>query len=171
MINQKANPLLIQTEQKVREGLPPESVSAFERIVTAGVKVLDSEQSQKLVVEQLKIQADPADIAGAGVAKLMGVLISESKGSMLSKPVVKATMSAATVLLCESLDRMEELGMIQVTNDTLSAAMQSMSSAILQMLGATPEKLGAMAKAKGQQMPEMTPAPTEQPPQPLIGAQ
>ena len=169
MINKNANPLLVKTEQAVMAKLAPDQRKAFQKIMTAGLRVLDSEQSHKLVAGQLKQNADPADIAGVGVAKLLGVLINQSKGTM----PMKAAMPAATVLLLESLDRLEELGKIEITNDTLAAAMQSMSSAIMQLFGVTPQKMDAMMKAKQGQAPEAQPAapePAQASPRPLIGA-
>jgi hypothetical protein len=171
MINQKANPLLVKTEQAVRAKLKPDQAKAFQKIVTAGLRILDSEQTHQMIAGQLKQQAEPTEIAGSGVAKLMGVMINQSKGTM----PMKAGIPAATVLLLEALDRLEELGKIEITNDTLAAAMQSMSSALMQLFGVTPDKLSAMMKAKqgGQPQPE---APPEQAPaapagpQPLIGA-
>ncbi len=164
MINPKANPLLVKTEQAVRAKLAPEHRKHFEKILTAGLLVMDGEQSHKLVAGQLKSGADPSDIAGAGTAKLLGVLINQSKGTM----PMKAGIPAATVLLLESLDRLEELGKIEITNETLAAAMQSMSSALMQLFGVTPEKLSAMMKAK--QGAQQQPAQVAQPAQPLIGA-
>jgi hypothetical protein len=169
MINDKANPLLVKTEEAIRAKLKPDQVKHFEKIIVAGLRVMDSEQTHKLVAGQLKTQGEPAEIAGAMVAKLMGILINQSKGAM----PMQAGIPAATVLLLEALDRMEALGKIEVSNETLEAAMHSMTSALLQMFGVTPDKLSAMMKAKqGEQAPE---APPEQPApptagQPLIGA-
>jgi phage-related tail protein len=171
MINKNANPLLVKTEQAVMAKLKPGQMKAFQKVLAAGLRVLDSEQSHKLVAGQLKAQADPTDIAGAGVAKLLGVLINQSKGTM----PMEAAIPAATVLLLESLDRLEELGKVEINNDTLAAAMQSMSSAIMQLFGVTPQRLdGMMKQRQGEQTPEAAPeaAPPEQSaqPQPLIGA-
>jgi hypothetical protein len=166
MINDKANPLLVKTEEAIRAKLQPDQVKHFEKIIVAGLRVMDSEQTHQLIAGQLKTQAEPTEIAGAAVAKLLGILINQSKGAM----PMKAGIPAATVLLLEALDRMEALGKIEVSNQTLEAAMHSMTSALLQMFGVTPDKLSAMMKAKEQPQPE-APQP-EQPPagQPLIGA-
>lgn len=150
MLNPKANPLLVKTEAEICAKVPPEQSSAFERIVLAGMKILDSDQTHQMVVSQLKQQADPSDIAGAGVAKLMGILINQSNGSMLSKAVVRSTMLAASVLLCEAMDRLEGLGRVQVTPDTLAAAQHSLSSSLMQLLGVDQNKLAKMTSAPAQ---------------------
>jgi hypothetical protein len=166
MINDKANPLLVKTEEAIRAKLKPDQVKHFEKIVVAGLRVMDSEQTHQLIASQLKAQGDPAEIAGAAVAKLLGILINQSKGTM----PMQAGIPAATVLLLEALDRMEALGKIEVSNETLEAAMHSLSSALLQMFGVTPDKLSAMMKKQQAQpeQPQEQPAPPAE--QPLIGA-
>lgn len=176
MLNKKANPLLVKTEQAIRAKVAPEQTKAFEKIISAGLKVLDSEKTHKLVASQLQAQGDPAEIAGAGAAKILGVLMNQSKGSM----PMKAGIPAATVLLLEALDRLEELGRIEVTNETLAEATQAMGSAILQMMDVTPQKLDMLTKkaqqpqpAQQAEQPPQTPPPGGVPasgPQPLIGA-
>lgn len=169
MLNKKANPLLVKTEQAIRAKVAPDQVKAFDKIILAGLKVLDSEKTHKLVASQLQAQGDPEQIAGAGAAKILGILMNQSKGSM----PMKAGIPAATVLLLEAMDRMEELGKIEVTNDTLSEAMQAMSSSLLQMMDVTPQKLEMlMKKAQPAQQPAQPQEPPAQPagPQPLIGA-
>ena len=97
--------------------------------------------------------------------------------------LMKAGIPAATALLCEALDMLEQLGKIKVTNDTLSDAMQALGSNLLQLIGVTPKKLDEIlskqaypaqsamqAKNTAQNAANPTPAPTRQGPQPLIGA-
>ena len=148
MIGQTQNPLLIKTERAIQEKLKPQSVSAFQRIVTAGLKVMYSPQTRQMLARQLMSGGDPATVAGEGAAKLMGILISQSKGSMLQPAILPAVMPAATVLLCEGLDFMEKAGKAQVTPDLLAEATHTMGTALLQVLGATPERI---AQAKAQQ--------------------
>ena len=178
MINKKANPLLSKMEAGVLDKLDPKQQHAFDKIVKAGVKVMYSEKMHPMLVNQLKTPGDPAAIAGEGVAKLLGILMNQSKGTM----PMKAGIPAAAVLLCEALDMLEELGKVKVTKDTLAKAVQSLSSSLLQLMGVTPEKLsGLMAKAqaqKAQQKPAPKPASPTPPPappapqgaQPLIGS-
>lgn len=164
MINKKANPLLQKVEQQSRAKVPQDQLAAYDKIVKAGAKVMYSERMHGMLLNQLKAQGNPAMIAGAGVAKLLGILMNQAKGTM----PMKAGIPAATALLCEALDMLEQLGRIKVDNDTISEAMQSLGSSLLQLFGVTPAKLDMLLKKQGQPVAQ-TPAPAS-PNQPLIGA-
>ena len=172
MLNKKANPLLVKMEDAITAKVPPQQMAAFKKIIRTGEKVLFSQNMHKMVTEQLKASGNPAVIAGEGAAKLLGILVTQSKGTM----PMEAGSPASAVLLCEILDMMEQLGKIKVDNNNLAEAVQAMSSGILQLFGVTPEKLSAMmqqaqskqqAPAQPQQAPEQ---PAPQGAQPLIGA-
>lgn len=171
MLNKKANPILLKMEKAITAKVPPPQMKAFRKIIAAGTKVMYSENMHKMLVEQLKSPGDPADMAGEGVAKLMGILITQSKGTM----PMQAGSPAAAVLLCEALDMMEQLGKVKVTNDILAQAVQTMSSGILRLFGVTPDRLSQMmteAQQKKQaSQPQAQPQQTApQGAQPLIGA-
>ena len=177
MLNKKANPILLKMEKAVTAKVPKHQMQAFRKIITAGTKVMYSENMHKMLVEQLKSPGDSADMAGEGVAKLMGILITQSKGTM----PMQAGSPAAAVLLCEALDMMEQLGKVKVTNDILAQAVQTMSSGILRLFGVTPQRLDQMmteARQKQQAsqppqaeaQPQQTAQPAPQGAQPLIGA-
>lgn len=176
MLNNKSNPLLLKMEDAITAKVPPKQMPTFKKIISAGTRVMYSEKMHKMVVDQLKKPGNPADMAGEGVAKLMGILITQSKGTM----PMEAGSPAAGVLLCEALDMMEQLGKVKVTNDVLAEAMQSMASGLLQLFGVTPEKLSAMMaeaqqkaqkqKQQAQRSQKPKTAPKPQGVQPLIGA-
>ena len=179
MLNDKANPLLLKTEQASRAKVAPDQKTAYDKIVAAGVKLMFSEKMHAMLLEQLRQPGDPATVAGQGVAKLLAIMMNQAKGTF----PMKAGIPAATALLCEALDMLEQLGKIKVTNDTLSDAMQALGSNLLQLIGVTPKKLDEIlskqaypaqsamqAKNTAQNAANPTPAPTRQGPQPLIGA-
>lgn len=152
MIGKTTNPLLQKTEEAISAKVPANMKNAFQRIITAGLKVMYDPKTNDMMAKQLKEQGDPAEIAGAGVAKLLGLLMNQSKGTM----PMNAAIPAATVLLCEGLDFMEQAKVVKVDNEVLSRAMQSMSSTFLQMMGVTPEKFQQMlAKAQAGKKPGM----------------
>lgn len=169
MINTKANPLLVKTEQAVRAKVPPAQMKAFEKIIAAGAKVMYSEGMHKLILQQFQSNDNPAEAAGEGAAKLMGILINQSKGTM----PMEAGMPASDVILLEILDMLDELGKLKVDKNTLAEAAQAKASALMQLFGITPQKLDEMmAKAKPQEQarPEPQPAQPQQQPRGLIGA-
>lgn len=164
MINPKANALLVKTEQALRAKVAPEQQANMNKIVAAGITILDSDQMHPLVVSQLKSGGDPAQIAGAGAAKLLGVLMNRSKGMM----PMKAGIPAATILLLEVLDRLEALGKIEITSDTVSTAMQDFSASLMQLFGVDEHKLNQLTSPKPPAQAAQPQSP--QPAQPLIGA-
>lgn len=159
MLGKTTNPLLQKTEQQVQAKVDPALQNAFQRIVTAGLKVMYSQKSHDMMVSELKAHGDPAEIAGNGVAKLLGLLMSQSKGTM----PMKAGIPAGTVLLCEGLDFMEQAGLVKVDQNVLAKAMQAMSSSFLQLLGVTPDKMGQMIAQARQQQAAPKAAPPKRP--------
>ena len=154
MIGNTTNPLLKQTEEAIQAKVPKNMQEAFQRIVLAGSKVMYSKESQNLIADELKSDGDPAEIAGTGVAKLLGLLMAHSKGTM----PMQAAIPAITVLLCEALDFMEQAGKVKVDADLLARATQDMASAVMQMMGLTPDKLSSIMQKSGQ-TPQTSPAP------------
>jgi hypothetical protein len=163
MIGKNVDPLLTKVEAAIKAKVPANLQNAFQRIITAGMQVMYSPQTQKLMQRQMNQQGNPADVAGDGVAKLLGILYKQSKNTL----PIKAGIPAAQILLCEALDFMEKAGKIKITNDLIAQATKSMLGAILQMFGVTPQKLQAMAQAKqtGQQPAQASaqPAPAMPP--------
>lgn len=160
MLGQTQDPLLQKTEQAIQAKVAPDSQQAFQRIVTAGLKVMYSPETHDLMVKQLGANGDPAEMAGAGAAKLLGILFKQSKGTM----PMSGAIPAATVLLCEGLDFMEKSGKVKVTSDLISAAMKALSANLLQLFGATPQKLQNIL-SNGAQADKNAPQGSAQPPQ------
>jgi hypothetical protein len=131
MLGKTTNPQLQAVEQAVQTKVPPELNSAFQRIVAAGEKVMYAPETRHLLQSQLSQKGAPADLAGQGVAKLMGLLFKESKGTM----PMKAAIPAAQVLLCEALDFMEKAGLVQVGDDLIAEATKDMMAYLLQIFG------------------------------------
>lgn len=148
------HPMLVQIEQQTEAKVPADLKPTFDRIIAAGQKVMYSPQSHKMMLDQMS-KGEPADAAGEGVAKLFGILMHESKNTLN----MKAAIPAMNMLLCEALDFMAQAGKVEITPELIAAAMQEMSSSIMQVLGVTPDKLKEMA-AKGQGAPQQPqPAP------------
>lgn len=143
MLGQSTNPQLQQVEQAVQGKVPPELMGAFQRIVTAGLKVMYSPQTRQMLASQLKQQGDPSEIVGQGIAKLMAILYQQSKGTM----PMKAAIPAAQVLTCEAIDFAAKAGIMQITNDTIAQTTQEMVSALLQVFGFSQSKVQQFIQA------------------------
>lgn len=145
MLGKTTNPLLQKTEQQTEAKVLPKFKGAFDRIISAGLKVMYSPETHDMMVSQLGEQNPPEINVGEGVAKLMGILWHEGKGTL----PMQAFIPASLILLCEGMDFAEKAGKIQVTPDTLAAATKELMSSLMQILGITPEKIQA-AKAQAQ---------------------
>lgn len=143
------NPILQKAAQAIEAKVPAEMRPTMQRIVLAGEKVMYSPQTHKMMIQQMNSNPNPAEAAGEGIAKLFAILLRESKGTLN----MKAAIPAMTLLLCEALGFMEEAGKVKVSEQLVAEATREMGSALLQIIGVTPEKLQSMIASKGQPAP------------------
>lgn len=156
MLGKTTNALLQKIEAAVEAKIDPKFAIGLKKTVSAGLMVMYSPQSHDMMVKQMQQPGEPTELAGEGTAKLMGLLYTESRQTM----PMKVLFPAATVLLCEGLDFMEKSGKIQITNDTVSAAMTSLSSNLLQLLHISQDQLHSIINkgAASIQKPQAAPA-------------
>jgi hypothetical protein len=158
--------LLQQTVQATLQKAKPQYVAAINKVVTAGKKVMYSQQSRQMVMAEMKQAGSDPEAIGAAIAKLIGILMAHAKGTMPAEVFVPA----ATILLCEALQFMEDAGALKVTADFLAQCTKATGSAILQLLGVTPDKMQAMLQKQPQAAQPVQPAqPATQPSQPPQG--
>lgn len=162
------NALLEKTKAGILAKADPRLAPIIQKVVAAGEKVMTSDQTRGMFVKQMSAGANP-EAVGAGVAKLIGILQNQSKGSIPPEVLVKA----ATILMCEGLQLLEDAGKAQVTPQFLADCTKAMGSAVLQLLGATPEQLSTLLQKGGQPQgqpaqPAPQPAPQAPPPQGII---
>lgn len=142
------NQLLEQTQAKILESVnPPELQQAVQTVVEAGKKIMYSEQTRDLLIEQLSADGELEEVVGSGIAKLAALLYSEYQQTL----PMEVLMPAAFLLMVESLDFLERAGRTEVTADLIAECTQDVSSSILQALGVTPEQIAAAQS--GQPMP------------------
>lgn len=148
------NQLLEQTRQKILESVnPPQLTQSIEKVVEAGKKILYSPKTRDLVLQELQTDGDIEDIIGSGVAKLTGLVYQEYKKTLPMEVLMPVNM----LLMLEVMDFLEQGGKLEVNNDTLAQTTQATASAMLQLLGITPEKLqeyAQQAQGSGQQAPQ-----------------
>ena len=149
MKNAIAEKVKIAVESKVE----PAFKKAFDKIIIAGLKVMHSPETRKMTEKQMMAEGDPIENAAEGVAKLLILLFAESKNTMS----MKAGIPAAQVLLLEGMEDMEELGLLEVNNQTISDATEKMMAYILQLLGIDKSKMGEYMKAGSQVAKEGAP--------------
>lgn len=154
------NPLLEQTRQQILASVkPPQLTQSIEKVVEAGKKILYSPKTRDLVLQELQSDGNIEDIIGSGVAKLTGMVYAEYKKTLPMEVLMPVNM----LLMLEVMDFLEQGGKLEVNNDTLAQTTQATASAMLQLLGITPEKLQEYTQqAQGA-------APQAQQPSGLIG--
>ena len=140
-----ANPALQKIVAQIEAKVKPEQRDAFDRIITAGMKVMFSKETSNLIKQALEQPGSLGERAGKGVANLLLLLFQESNKSM----PLDVGMLSAVVLLAHALDFAEKIGGGAVDAGTIDEAAQTLASAILDKLGVSPQQVAQMA-AKAQ---------------------
>jgi hypothetical protein len=140
------NQILEQAKAAVLQKADPRLQPAIAKAVKAGEQVMYAPQTREQLIAALGDGSDPESI-GAGIAKLLAVLYHKTNNTL----PMQVGVPAATLLLLEALQFIEDAGKAQVTPDMLAECTKAMGSAVLQMFGVTPDKLQAMfAQGTGQ---------------------
>lgn len=135
------NEILQKTEDATRQNIKPAQLQpVVEKLVEAGRKIMYSPDTRDMLVDQLSGDGDMAENIGGGIAKLMGILLNQSKGTA----PMQALIPAGTILLCEGMQLLEDAGKIKVDLPLFEDCMQAMASNLLQLLGVTPDKIAGM---------------------------
>ena len=131
----------INTET-IRENInmQPEFQEAYERVVVAGMKVMFSKESHKLMLDELQKEGPVGQKLGMGVAGLMLLLFKESNQTIPPQVIVPAGVE----LLMQAADFIRNTKMEKITNADIGEAMEVMISTILQKFGVGPEEMAQM---------------------------
>ncbi|CAB4158855.1 hypothetical protein UFOVP713_29 [uncultured Caudovirales phage] len=131
----------IDTETiKKNINMPPELQEAYERVVIAGMKVMFSKESHKLMLDELQKEGPIGQKLGMGIAGLMLMLFKESNETMPPQVIVPAGVN----LLSRAADFIRESKIEKITNADIGDAMEIMISTILQKFGVGPEQMEQM---------------------------
>lgn len=142
------NPLLVKTAQQTMSRVPQQLQGALKNAVTAGNKVMYSDQSRHLMMDQMKQNnGDIPTNIGEGVAKLISLLFADSKGKL----PLRVLIPAGIILVCQAIEFVNDAGSVEITPDVLNQATMEFSSSFLQLLGVTPDKLQQILSSQGQQ--------------------
>lgn len=170
------DPILTKVTEMMMSKVPKQLNHAVDEVVVAGNKIINSDKTRKMVMQQLKKPGDPAANLGEGIAKLVSIVWKHSNGQL----PIKAVIPAGVVLLCQSIQFLADAGMVQISNEFVQAATQDFASTMLQLMGVTPDKLGGMMskvaqqggqQQGGQQQPQPAAQPAQQPGGIIAGAQ
>lgn len=120
--------------------MPPELQEAYDRVVIAGMKVMFSKESHKLMLDELQKKGPIGQKLGMGIAGLMLVLFKESNETIPPQVIIPAGVN----LLSRAADFIRKSGIDNITNADVGDAMEIMISTILQKFGVSPEQMEQM---------------------------
>lgn len=131
----------IDTETiKKNINMPPELQEAYERVVIAGMKVMFSKESHKLMLDELQKEGPLGQKLGMGIAGLMLLLFKESNQTIPPEVIIPAGVN----LLSRAADFIRKSKIEKITNADIGDAMEVMISTILQKFGVGPEQMAEM---------------------------
>jgi hypothetical protein len=139
------NPLLQKTQDALLAKVDQRLVPVVNKVVNAGRKVMYSDASRGMAIQELKQATDPEGI-GSAAAKMAGVLFNQSKQTIPMEVLFPATM----LLMLEALQFLEDAGTVKVEPNFLAECTKATGSAFLQLMGVTPEKLQELAAQRQQ---------------------
>lgn len=163
---------LQQIEQQVTEEVKkrePGLLTAVEKIVSAGMKVMVSPQMRDMVVKQFA-NATPEQMPqkiAQSIASLITILQQQSKGPMPQGAIVPA----AVILMCRAIEMLGQAGRYPVTKETIAQTTQELLAYLMQKAGIKPgaEQGAPIGAAAGPG--ELRPGPGQGPTQAGMGGQ
>tara|TARA_R110000868_G_scaffold99049_2_gene272760 strand:- start:870 stop:1370 length:501 start_codon:yes stop_codon:yes gene_type:complete len=120
--------------------VPPELQEAYERVVIAGMKVMYSKESHRMMLKELQKEGPLDQRLGQGVAGLMLLLFKESNETMPPEVIIPAGVQ----LLMEAVDFMRNTKLANPTNGDIGNGMQIMITIILEKFGVSPDQMEQM---------------------------
>ena len=120
--------------------MPPELQEAYERVVIAGMKVMFSKESHKLMLDELQKEGPMGQKLGTGIAGLMLLLVKESNGTLPPEVIIPAGIN----LLTRAADFIRKSKIEKITNGDIGEAMEVFISTILEKFGVDPAKMADM---------------------------
>ena len=92
--------------------MPPELQEAYERVVIAGMKVMFSKETHRIMLKEMQQPGPVAERLGRGIAGLMLLLVKESNNTMPPQVIIPAGLE----LMMQAVDFMRKTGMGKITN-------------------------------------------------------
>jgi hypothetical protein len=152
MIGKKplTDPMLKKIRDEVEKSVPAELKDGYLRIVVAGMKLIFSEQTNKMALNALTRAAakvGPYRATALGVVTLIGIIYRESKGKMS----IPAAFPASIVLLCYALEFLEKTTNLQVNEQNVAQMTKIVTLGVMKLFNITKENLVEGAKYNLQQ--------------------
>ena len=121
------DPILQKIERGIEAKVPPEMKKDYLAVVVAGMRIMYSEETAHLIDDQLKSSTDIVKNVSEGIAKLIGMISNESKGSMSQPAAALASIS----LMAQALDYAERKYGTTITPEIAAACTKATATAVL----------------------------------------
>lgn len=154
------NPKLKQYEAGIEENVKPEDKEAYDRIVTAGMKLSTSDDMQQKMVDSLSGEGDLPSKVADGVARLMSLMHTTSQSTMPVGPAIAASYT----LMVKALDFAERALGQKVDDEVIAQTALATSEAVCKVFGLSKEKLQAAVEQGTGGQPAPQAANPAQPP-------
>ena len=120
--------------------MPPELQEAYDRVVIAGMKVMFSDESHKMMLQFMDEEGPADEKLGKGIAGLMLILFKESNETIPPQVIIPA----AVQLLMRAADFAKKSGMDDITNEDVAGGIELMIAIILEKFGVDPSQFKQM---------------------------
>jgi hypothetical protein len=120
--------------------MPPELQEAYDRVVIAGMKVMFSDESHKMMLQFMDEEGPADEKLGKGIAGLMLILFKESNETIPPQVIIPA----AVQLLMRAADFAKKSGMEDITNEDVAGGIELMIAIILEKFGVDPSQFKQM---------------------------
>lgn len=131
--------LTLENVKKTIE-IPPELQEAYDRVVVAGMKVMFSKETHRIMLKEMQKGGPASERLGQGIAGLILTLFKESNETMPPQVMIPAGVE----LMMQAVDFIRKTGMEEITNEDIGGAMEIMIRTILQAFGMKPEQFEQM---------------------------
>jgi len=136
--------------------MPPDLQKAYDRTVIAGMKVMFSKESHRVMLAEIQKPGPLGDRLGKGISGLMLLLFKESNKTMPPSVMIPAGVK----LLMEAVDFLRKSGLEKPTNADIASGIQLMITTLLQKFGVAPDKLAQLLDQYSNQNIPAAPQPT-----------
>lgn len=130
------DPKQVQNEIK----MPPELQNAYERVVIAGMKLMFSKETHKLMLKEFERKGPIAERLGKGIAGLMIILFNQSNKSIPPQVIIPA----GTNLLMQAVQFMRATKLENINNKDVGDALDVFIRTILKAFGVSTDKLTSL---------------------------
>lgn len=156
-----------QLAEKTAEDIPKQFEEAFAKVVKAGMKVMYSEETHELMLDELEKEGELSQRIGEAISDLMALLYEKSNQAMPTEIIIPVGI----YLLAKGTDFLEKVTGETVTPDILSNATDSMIQSMMQRFGIDPNQFSSTMQQAAAQAGEMeggTEKTTEEPDEEML---